>query len=107
VDEVRADAAGAAARALASLTSRAERVLVHFDVDVVDFTDTPLSENTGRNEGITYEQAAAALAVLLASPNLAGVTITELNPDHVEEGAGSIERLARDLSAGLTGTPAA
>ena len=102
VDEVRADPAGAAARALESLATRADRALVHFDVDVVDFTDTPLSENPGRNEGIAYEQAAAALEVLLTSPNLAGVTIAELNPDHVEEGAGSIERLARDLAGGLT-----
>jgi arginase len=107
VDEVRANPAGAAGRAVESLTSRFDRVLVHFDVDVVDFTDTPLSENPGRNEGIAYEQAAAALAVLLASPALAGVTVTELNPNHVEEGAGSIERLARDLAAGLTGSSAA
>jgi arginase len=102
VDEVRSDPATAASKALDSITSRADRVLVHFDVDVVDFTDTPLSENTGRNEGIAYEQAAAALAVLLASRALAGVTVTELNPNHVEEGAGSIERLARDLAGGLT-----
>jgi arginase len=101
VDEVRADPVGAAGRAMESLTGRVDHVLVHFDVDVVDFTDTPLSENPGRNEGITYEQAAAALAVLLASPALAGVTVTELNPHHVEEGADSIERLARDLAAGL------
>ncbi len=45
--------------------------------------------------------------MLLASPALAGVTVTELNPDHVEEGSGSIERLARDLAAGLTGSSAA
>jgi arginase len=100
VDEVRDDPAGAAKRAL-DILSGADRLLVHFDVDVVDFTDTPLSENTGRNEGLPYERAAAALAVLLASPSLAGITVTELNPDHVEEGAGSIERLARDLAAGL------
>ncbi|HEY7121645.1 MAG TPA: arginase family protein [Solirubrobacterales bacterium] len=101
VDEVRDDPAGAARRALHVL-GHADRILVHFDVDVIDFTDTPLSENTGRNEGITYQQAAAALAVLLASPDLAGLTITELNPNHVEEGAGSIERLAGDIAAGLT-----
>jgi arginase len=101
VDQVRADPAGAASRALESLASRVDRVLVHFDVDVVDFTDTPLSENPGRNEGIAYEQAAAVLAVLLASGALAGVTVTELNPNHVEAGAGSIERLARDLAGGL------
>jgi len=100
VDEVRDDPAGAAKRAL-DILADADRLLVHFDVDVVDFTDTPLSENTGRNEGIAYAQAAAALEVLLASPALAGVTVTELNPDHVEEGAGSIERLARDLAGAL------
>jgi arginase len=101
VDEVRADPAAAAAKAIESLAGRSDRIVVHFDVDVVDFTDTPLSENPGRNEGIPYEQAAAALAVLLSSPALTGVTVTELNPNHVEEGAGSIERLARDLAAGL------
>jgi arginase len=102
VDEVRADPAAAAGKALDSLRSRSDRILVHFDVDVVDFTDTPLSENPGRNEGIPYEQAAAALRVLLAAPALAGVTVAELNPNHVEEGAGSIERLARDLAGALT-----
>jgi arginase len=101
VDQVRADPAGAASTALESLPPRVDRVLVHFDVDVVDFTDTPLSENPGRNEGIAYEQATAVLAVLLASPDLAGVTVAELNPNHVEDGAGSIERLARDLAGGL------
>jgi arginase len=101
VKEVRNDPAGAATRAIHILSGAADRVLLHFDVDVIDFTDTPLSENPGRNEGITYEQAAAALEVLLASPALAGLTVTELNPDHVEDGAGAIERLARDLAVGL------
>jgi arginase len=101
VHEVREDPAGAATRALHILSGAADRVLLHFDVDVIDFTDTPLSENTGRNEGITYEQAAAAVEVLLRSPALVGLTVTELNPDHVEDGTGAIERLARDLAGGL------
>jgi hypothetical protein len=46
-----------------------------------------------------------ALATLLASPRLAGLTITELNPDHTERGAGSIEAftaaVARSLTAAL------
>jgi arginase len=107
VDEVRDHPGGSAGGALESLASRVDRVLVHFDLDVVDFTDTPLSENPGRNEGIAYEQAAAALSVLLGSPTLAGVTVTELNPNHVEEASGSIERLTRDLAAGLTGSAVA
>jgi len=102
VDEVRSDPAAAAEKAIASLAGRSDRILVHFDVDVVDFTDTPLSENPGRNEGLSYVQAAGALEVLLSSRALAGVTVTELNPNHVEEGAGSIERLARELAGGLS-----
>ena len=70
---------------------------MHFDVDVIDFTDFPLSENTGRNEGLAYDDALAALRVVLASPLLAGVTVTELNPDHTEPGA--LERFAADLGA--------
>jgi len=88
------------------LEERAERVLVHFDVDVIDFTDTPLSENTGRNEGLAYEDAVQALKALLQSPRFAGLTLTELNPDHTETGAGSLEQLARDLARGFAGEPA-
>jgi arginase len=102
VDEVAADPAGAAERALASLESRCDRLLVHFDVDVVDFTDTPLSENWGRNEGLPFETALAALQVLLASPRLAALTITELNPDHTEPDGGAIERLVQAVAAGLS-----
>jgi len=99
--EVATDPAAAAARALALLDRPDRRLLVHFDVDVIDFTDTPLSENWGRNEGIPYDAAAGALRTLLASPRLAGVTITELNPDHVEAESGSVERLVRDVAEGL------
>lgn len=104
VDDVRVDPRGAAARALAQL-GPADRLLVHFDVDVIDFTDTPLSENAGRNEGLAYPEAMQALAILLSSPKLAALTITEVNPDHAEEGAGSIERLARDLGRFLGAAP--
>jgi arginase len=101
VDEVAADPEGAAARARELAEDRCDRLLVHFDVDVIDFTDTPLSENWGRNEGIAYEAALRALDVLVASPHLAALTVTELNPDHTEQGAHSIERLATDLSGSL------
>ena len=101
VDEVAADPAAAAARARASLEARCERLLVHFDVDVIDFTDAPLSENTGRNEGLPLAAALAALEVLLASPKLAALTITELNPAHAEAGGEAIERLVGAVAAGL------
>ena len=86
-----ADPEGAATRSAVD-QGRCDRVLVHFDVDVIDFTDVPLSENWGRNEGLSYEHALRALGSLLSSPRLAGLTITELNPDHAERGAGSIDQ---------------
>src|SRR4029077_12696702 len=48
-EALRADPAAAAAAAVAALPGACSRILVHFDVDVVDFVDAPLSENTGRN----------------------------------------------------------
>jgi arginase len=101
VDEVAADPDGAAARAVALVEGRCDRLLVHFDVDVIDFTDMPLSENTGRNQGLAHGHALRALAVLLASPKLAGLTITELNPDHTEQGADSLERFAAAVADSL------
>jgi arginase len=106
VDDVAADAEGAAAAALAVLIPRCDRLLVHFDVDAVDFTDVPLSENTGRNEGLSLDQAFRALWAILADPRFAALTITELNPDHGEEGGATIERFVAGLVDALAGAPA-
>ena len=75
-----ADPAGAARAALALVGHGL--LVVHFDVDVVDFTDAPLSENTGRNVGVPLETALDALAALLGDPRVAALTVTELNPLH-------------------------
>jgi arginase len=96
-----ADPSAAAEGALSSLSSRCEHLLVHFDVDVVDFTDAPLSENTGRNVGMTLEQTFAALRVLLASDRVRALTITELNPDHGEPGGATLERFLDGLVAAI------
>jgi arginase len=103
VDEVAADPEGAGAAASALMEDRCDRVLVHFDVDVIDFTDTPLSENVGRNEGLAYEHALRALEPLLAPACIAGVTVTELNPDHTEAGTDILERFAERLARAVTG----
>jgi arginase len=106
VGEVAVDPVRAAHRARELLEDRCERLLVHFDVDVIDFTDVPLSENCGRNEGLAYADALCALAALLESPRFAGMTVTELNPDHAEDGANSIERFVTDLARALSGSAA-
>jgi arginase len=106
VADVAADPEGAVAAALAALVPRIDRLLVHFDVDVVDFTDAPLSENTGRNEGLTLEQAFRALRVFVASPAISALTITELNPDHGEEDGATLKRFVAGLVDALAASPA-
>ena len=106
VDEVAAGPEVAARRACRLLEERCDRILVHFDVDVIDFTDVPLSENWGRNEGLAYDTAMRALRALLETPLLAGLTITELNPEHAEQGANSIQRFAADVAERLAAAPA-
>ncbi len=107
VERVSRDPRGAASEALRILEARCECLLVHFDVDVIDFTDTPLSENWGRNEGLSFSDATSALTVVLGSPKLAGVTVTELNPDHVEPGTRTLERLIAAVAAGLAASAVA
>jgi arginase len=84
VDEVADDPEAAAGRAL-EFASSFDRLLVHFDVDVVDFNDAQLSEDAVRGDGLTLDAAMRALAVLTASERLSAVTVTELNPYHGDE----------------------
>jgi arginase len=99
-EEVAADPRAAARRAL-ELVDR-PRYVVHFDVDVVDFVDLPLSENTGHNVGLPFETASAALAVLTADPRFAGLTVTEHNPAHGDEDGSTSAVLAAALQRALS-----
>jgi arginase len=101
VDEVAADPEGAAGRALEHLGGRAARVLVHFDVDVIDFTTLPLSENAGRNEGLAFEVAMRALGTLMRDERIAALTVTEVNPAHGAEDGSTLSRFADQLAASL------
>lgn len=68
----------AAAQALRELESKAEHILVHFDVDVVDFDDFPAADFPHK-PGLSLLKANEALAVFLASPKAAGLVLTEFN----------------------------
>lgn len=89
------------ARAALSLLPDVDHLLIHFDVDVIDFVDAPLSENTGRNEGLTLDQALRALRVFTTHPSFAALTITELNPLHGEEDGATLERFVAGLVEAL------
>jgi arginase len=98
---VAGDPCGAAQRVLGGFAERFDRLLIHFDVDTIDFTDAPLSENTGRNEGLSFEAAMIALTALLASDRLSALTVTELNPLHGAEDGATLERFVERFVAAL------
>ena len=83
--EVMVDARAAALRALEWLPPDIESLLVHFDVDVIDFFDLPLAENYVRFGGLRLADAQEVLRTLLSDRRFDGLTITELNPDHGAE----------------------
>lgn len=93
---------------LSEFCSGFDRFLVHFDVDVVDFTDLPLSENAGRNEGLPFEGAMDALNTLVGDPRAVGLTVTEINPAHGDPSGATVERFVDAFSqaAGAAGTTA-
>lgn len=84
---------------------RFERLLVHLDVDVLDFADMPLAENTRRNAGLRFDQLVAALGLLLRAPNWTALTVCELNPDHGENDSSTLRIFSKALSDALAASP--
>jgi arginase len=83
-----------------------DRLLVHLDIDLVDFNDLPLAENYSKNKGLSYSHTLELLGVLIKSPKFGGLTLTEINPDHGAEDGSTIEKFAQDLSRLLALLPA-
>jgi arginase len=100
-DEVIRDPEAAAGRVLTDFAARFDRLLVHFDVDVIDFNDAQLSEDALRGDGITLDAAVRALTVLAGSDRLSAVTVTELNPDHGDEEGEELRRFVARLADAL------
>ena len=101
VEHVAEDPSGAARRVLALAAGAAPSRIVHFDVDLVDFVDQPLSENLGRNDGVSLDAAMGAFEVLVTGPELVGITVTELNPHHGAEDGSTVALFAGRLAEAL------
>jgi arginase len=103
--EVAVDPSGTAQTVATGWARQFERLLVHLDVDVLDFVDMPLAENTRRNSGLRFDQLMAALGPLLSAPNWTALTICELNPDHGESDGSTLQSFAEALSNALAASP--
>ena len=98
LDQTITDPAGAACEALEALADCAE-IVVHFDVDVLDFLDSPLAENTDRAPGLPLSAAAALLEELFLNPRTRALTVTEFNPHHGD--AATTARLVQTVAGAL------
>jgi len=103
VEQVRGRPEQAAEEALARLGTSADRFLLHLDLDVVDFLDLPVADIPLHNAGLTFDEAMRCLTVFAAHEGLAGLVVTEFNPDHGAEDGSTTDALVRGLVAALTG----
>ena len=71
-ERVRGRPEEAAAEALGDLASRAERFVVHFDVDAIDFLDFPVADVPQHNRGLSFREAISSLGVFARSPAFTG-----------------------------------
>jgi len=101
VDQVKGRARRAAESALADLADSVDRVLVHFDVDVVDFIDFPAADFPTINAGLTLTEALECVEVFAHHPKFAALTICEFNPDHVDEGHELVRTFVQGLATAL------
>jgi arginase len=102
-ERIRGRPGQAAEEALARVRASADRFLLHLDVDVVDFFDLPVADIPVHNAGLTFDEVMTCLAVFTRHEGLAGLTITEFNPDHGAEDGSTTDALVRGLVGALTG----
>ena len=74
-----------AAQARARLEERARAVVVHFDVDVMDYAEIPLAD-WPHYDALSFGDAMRCLSVFVGSPKLAALVVTEINPDNDPDG---------------------
>jgi len=96
------DPVGSAKTALSPLAA-CDGLAVHFDVDLVDFLDAPLAENTDRGIAPSLTVCGEALRELLADTRVRALTITEFNPHHGSLDGDTTQRLLDVLVSALRG----
>lgn len=79
------DPEGEMTQLLAGWGADFDRLLVHFDVDVLDYAQTPIADTSAsQGVGLSLDQAQRALACVTKDPRFAALTISEINPANPE-----------------------
>lgn len=101
ISKIRGKVKELAREALSQLEDRSDSILVHFDVDVIDFEDFPAAD-LPHYHGLSFDEAISALEVFTASRKLAALVITEFNADRDVDGMLAL-RLVNAVANALEG----
>ncbi len=80
--DVRADPIATALRAVSAIATDDASIVVHFDVDAVDSRDLALANFPHYGTGIPLHVARQVLGILLNTPGLTALVLTQVNPTH-------------------------
>jgi arginase len=89
------------ARTALSPLAACDSLAVHFDVDLVDFLDAPLAENTDRGTAPSLKACGEILSALLRDSRVRALTVTEFNPRHGSQDRETTRRLLQVLIEAL------
>jgi arginase len=90
------------ARLALSPLAACEVLAIHFDVDLVDFLDAPLAENTDRGTAPSLSACGEMLSALLGDARARALTVTEFNPHHGADAGDTTKRLVDVLVHALS-----
>ncbi len=79
-----------------------DRLLVHVDVDVLDYEQFPIAENTRLRPGLALPELGRLLSDLCALPQWRALTVTEVNPAHAPDEHETFAQLVQVLADALT-----
>jgi arginase len=101
--EVMKDPVGTANKICQSWAPKFDKILIHLDLDVLDYVDIQLAENYRRNMGLSLDQLMMALDEFLKLPNWVTLTITEINPEHGKADGSTLRLFAERLAKSIGG----
>jgi len=100
------DPIGTASAAIEAVTAAAASFVVHVDVDVLDFLDTPAADVPNYGRGLTLAQLVPLLGALVNDRRCAAMTFVEHNPDHGDPDGSTTVALVHALARALAGSTA-
>lgn len=80
-----------------------DRILVHVDIDVLDYRKFPIAQEIRDSPGLLLPQLTRLLGDLCGLPGWRALTLTEINPDHAPNEAESFTALISMLRESLRG----